>query len=578
MLGLFSLVRKDNGVARSFRSTDSSDPFLYSHSVDLGSLELIIQTNESLPPNSFDGQCAVFGSLTYGGKKDEEAAKQILAELNPDWSKAYGNWAILNWASGEVQITLDPLRKFDLFSLNEGELLSNSFFQCCDNAESLVLDQNAFYEKLCRGYNIGARTIYQNIKLIGHEKIKLGPDIEVVSNKYQFDPDDAISSREAAIEKQTSSILEYFEQNRFLFNTEGFDLGISSGYDSRLLLAAIMNIGLENGQLHTHAISQLSVHSFDRKVAEELAAKANINLKVVETRKFTSLTGSDLDASMKANLDTFQGRNSHNMGALTQTYTLAYKREVLGDKRISLNGLGGEIFRNYYNLSASFSLRPFMQNLLFYKFSSALVGPKIIEEVMDEFVERASSILGSKPDWKNTRVWVRRYYSQIRMPHGDAANHNAYNKHVRFLTPFIEPAILNSAFKIDNHLGTGGDFEGQMIAKLNNELALIRTHYGPKATRGSKKNTILNGLKFYLPQQFWVQKFKIQSSKAGFGTTNLNFLNHLKNESPDFNKAWDFMISLFPNFNWNVLHREFAGLANAALLAQSIYRVKHKLK
>lgn len=578
MLGLFSLVRKDSEVARSFQSNDSSDPFLYAHSVDLGNLQLIIQTNEALPPNSFNGKCAVLGSLTYGGKKDEEAAKQILAELNPDWTKAYGNWVILNWASGKVQITLDPLRKFDLYTLNEGELLSNSFFQCCDNAESLVLDQNAFYEKLCRGYNIGARTIYQNIKLLGHEKIELGPDIEVVSNKYKFDPDDLFRSREAAIEKQTNSILEYFEQNRFLFNAEGFDLGISSGYDSRLLLAAITNLGLENGQLHTHAIAELSVHSFDRKVAEELGSKVNMNLKVVETRKFTSLIGSDLDASMKANLNTFQGRNSHNMGALTQTYTVAYKREVLGDKRISLNGLGGEIFRNYYNLPTGFSLRPFMQNLLFYKFSSALVGPRIIEELMDEFVERVSSILESKPDKKNTRAWVRRYYSQIRMPHGDAANHNAYNKHVRFLTPFIEPAILNSAFNIDNHLGIGGDFEGAMIAMLNNELALIRTHYGPEATKESQKNNILNRLKFYLPQRFWVQKFKIQSSKPGFGTANSEFLNHLKNESPDFKKAWDFMTALFPNLNWSVLHHEFAGLANAALLAQSIYRVKHKLK
>ena len=36
------------------------------------------------------------------------------------------------------------------------------------------------------------------------------------------------------------------------------------------------------------------------------------------------------------------------MGHCSETYTAQYRRRVLGDNRLSLHGLGGELFRNVY--------------------------------------------------------------------------------------------------------------------------------------------------------------------------------------------------------------------------------------
>lgn len=576
MIGSFCLFKSENKDNTKLGVDYLRNKFRYSTSYTLGSYTLILFSDSTIVDTQVYDHY-MLGSLMYNGRKDEKAAQILLTENGKNWEKAYGNYVIISQRKNEIELTLDPLRKYHVFNLGMGEFISNSYLACCHAATELSINQTAFYEKLSRGYIIAPDTLFKEVRLLNTEK-KISEDIFLTQNKYVGEETPLYSSRSAAIESQKNTLFSYFVENQEIFEEEGIDLGISSGYDSRLLLALIKKFEIKNARLHTHAIKDLPVHSFDRQIADQLSKLSQLSLKVVETSKFSDLRSGSLEKAMNENFLTFEGRSSHNMGALTETYTLSYKKAVLGELNISLNGLGGEIFRNYYNIPSKVSFDSFLENYLFYRFTKDLMGKKKFFELRENFLEKCNTQLGTKPSNNNKRAWIRRYYSEIRMPQGDASNHNAYNAYFRFITPFIEPSILQAGYGINKFLGTGGKFEGELIASIDQNLARIPTHYGNNAVNPGLKAVFNNNLKTILPQKIWRIKLDLQKRQKNFSLTNKLFLEHLLSESVEFRKAWNTLRELFPAIHWDTIYYEFACMANACMLAQSIHAFREKIK
>ena len=497
--------------------------------------------------------------------------------LIQDHSSLKGNYVILSDGNGKLNIEIDALRQFHIFSNPLSGLLTSSFLAACHFLDSLTVNRMAFYEKMFRGYNIAPDTVFKEILHV-HEEAQLNLDFYSLSdNRYRYKKH-RYANRNEAIEVQVRVLDEYMEELKPLAGAMGVDLGISSGYDSRLLLALMTKHQFDHYQLHTHGIKGVSLHGFEQSITRQIASSIGKEIRVVQVEPFNRLMNGQLDRAIEQNFNYFQGRNSHNMGAFTQTYALPYKKEVMGKNRFSLNGLGGEIFRNYYYLpKQGINLRLFAQNHLFYRFSNWLVNEKQFDQVLEFVKQKIEKRLGLPLHERTNLETLRRYYSEIRMPDGDGCNHNAHNKYFHFLTPFMEPGLYDAALGLTDWIGTGGDFEGELINRVSPVLASLPTHYGATATNPGWNTKLQRLIKVSMGQKIQRKRFDYIASRMTADNQSGRFLEHMKKESTYFREAWNNLTQSFNEINWNNIHLEFPCMVNSAMLSVTFYEFRQKI-
>ncbi len=540
----------------------------------IGDYTFVMFSNKS---NFTTNKIILLGTIIYKGLENQDALNLLIKNnFKVDWCEIVGNYTIIDFRKETPVLYIDPLRKFHIFSNNEKNILSSSFLATCHSSPELNLDKNAFLERLMRGYNIAPETLYKNIKQVYYSDdcfVELADNrISNVTSQKKWE------NKTEILSEQKKVLIKIFEGYRNLIQNNGADLGVSSGYDSRLILSILTYLKFDDIQLHSHAIKNVQNHQFERKVAKKLANLANYNLKVVETLPFTQLDGLELEKNIIDNWIYFDGRNSHNMGSLAPTYTSYYKHEIMGDLGVSINGLGGEIFRNYYKIASNkIDLKAFLENHLFYRFSNFFVSTDHYEKIADSFIKKINFRLGIKlKDNKISKFQIRRYYNEIRMPDGDGNNHNAHNKYFDFITPFIEPSIIKSTNGVEPFLGNSGNFEAMLIDMFNTDLSLVETHYGKSSINVGLKNKIKTWIIASIPQKIHRYRFDKIYKKGNLGKDQLKFKNEIKMKSKFVNDYWLYIEKLFPKVNWEAVNTEFAALANANMMAITVYEFRDK--
>jgi len=517
-----------------------------------------------------------FGTILYQGKYNNEAFNIIVNKnYEVNWEEVNGNYLILDFNNSDnFNIILDPLRKYHVFFNDKEQILSSSFLATCYASKALYVDKLGFYERLMRGYNIAPDTLFSNIKqLYDQKKISFNLFDNRYINKNQFIK---VNNRQEMLMIQKETLIKLLSNYKNIIEQKGGDLGLSGGYDSRLLLSLFNKLDFNNIQIHSHSIKNVNKHSSERKIAKILAEKTKYPFKVIEVLPFDKLEKNELEKSILDNWIYYDGRNSHNMGSLAPNYTSFYKRKIMGKKNVSINGIGGEIFRNYYVFNNNSNTYYFVANHLFYRFSNFFINKIIYKDVYNNVINKINLRLDISIQKKISLREVRRYYNEIRMPDGDGNNHNAHNKFYDFLTPFIEPILINSTNGIEKYLGMSGKFEGDLIEMIDSVLASIPSNYGNTITDISLSNKLKNLYKFYAPQQLQRYRFDNWYKKSRFDSIK-NFKSKIMNKSDFVKNYWDHIENLYPNINWEAINTDFASLANANMMALTLYMLKEKI-
>ena len=282
---------------------------------------------------------------------------------------------------------------------------------------------------------------------------------------------------EDSIFRQISVLKKHFLGVNALHTQSLGELGLSSGYDSRLVLAC--NKFLSHPfSIHTHATA--GVHDAEVAIVQKITNDKGLPLREVQSRKMEEQSKDRLEKIMKDGLYFFDGRCSHNMGAFSETYTREYKLSVLDNHQLSWSGLGGEIYRNYYfTWREKVDLRSWMDDKVYYKFSKDAVGDRDLYEEMHRHKVRKMSLRigGSFLNHKVRFLELRRYYSEIRMPDCDGNNNNAHNQIAFFHTPFLDPFIIFEGINATPYIGCDGSYQAELIKRLDPELAVYPSHY-----------------------------------------------------------------------------------------------------
>ena len=426
------------------------------------------------------------GTVIYYGLSYRDSLKRLLKDFQKNsvnQSELIGHFCLLYWNGSELKVLTDQMNTLHIFVNEETTCLSSSFLAMLSaSPKPLPLNRLGVCEKLSTGYIVSPDTLVEGISRIDD---KLAANFSQARHNIAFiphppRPDIKLHNKglDASLNKQVEVLKNHFIKLDAMHQEFSGELGLSDGYDSRLLLACSQFLS-KPLSLHTHATK--GVHDQSVQIVEQMASHIGQPLHSVTTYRPEEQSSERLAEVLEDGLLFFDSRASHNMGAFSETYTREYKVKALGDNRMSLNGLGGEIYRNYYGSRrhGSFDLRQWMDLNVYYTFAKKTMGNnELFEEMHLRKQKKIASRLKVEYSPKIDFLWLRRYYGEVRMPDCDANNNDAQNQLSFYHMPFVQPDITCEGINATRYIGLGGNYQGALIHKLAPDLASFPSHYG----------------------------------------------------------------------------------------------------
>lgn len=590
-MGAFFLYRKFSNidlpaVKHIFRNKGFDEPYKF----DLGDSELLLYRKQLISEENYiikdNYALFIIGTVIYKSANYTETKEKLLHDfiLNKiDQDALQGNYCIIFFDGNKTVIMNDSMNVQHLFTDRDHQYITSSFLAAISAVKGkLQLNKMACYEKFSTGYIVGEDTIFKQV-------IHLTKDNQSKVINWNFVPwrnieipesfDKNGMKRSAA--KQAEAIISYLKKIKSFAEQYKPEIGLSGGYDSRLLYAATFKAWPFKISVHTHATEGVAIHDIEKKIVKDMASQKNSPLRIVPTKSMESYSNEELEEIFKDGLYFFDGRCAYNMGAFSPVYTRKYKMEVVGDCRLTLNGLGGEIYRNYYMVSRRYinceqwmKAHVYCQNI-----EDVFINKNHYKEMHAYICQKMSKELGFKWKDKVSNFKMRRYYSELRLPDCDALNCNAHNQISFYLTPFIERELVEKAYYGYKYIGISGEYQSEIMRITDYELADFPSHYGFSFSKREpfkyKLYMLIRGL---LPDSIWNMRIKLLYGNYKEKDKNQIYFDKVLNKCDYLKRASEFTESLFPEINFNILRRDYAMMPNSSYLSILFYEFKDKLE
>lgn len=426
------------------------------------------------------------GTISY----HSQCSRKSLSLLNNDYyagcidkDELIGNYCVGFWDGRLLTLMTDQLNLQHVFVNTSATCLSSSFLALLASSSfPLRLNRMAVHEKLASGYIVAPDTLVEGIIQLNYELaswLEENSSIKLINKNPYFSLHSSKNQRfEDSVDVCCEVLKSYFNKIQPIASEYRAELGLSNGYDSRLLLALSGSFPFSI-PLHSH--HTIKVHEYELDIAQKLASIGGNVCRVIPTKR---LEDQDEDTRRKIIMDNlyfFDGRCIHDMGHFSETYTAGYRKMVLGDNRLSLNGLGGESYRNVYTTPIGrFDWNDWQDYSVFFPF--AIQASENIDSFLSMRAHRNAKIekrIGCDLSATVDYYTIRQYYSLVRMP--DCAGNvcNAFNQVAYMLTPFIEPLTVREVLSVSSsNIGVDGKFEAALIQKLSPKLAAVSSQYG----------------------------------------------------------------------------------------------------
>jgi len=498
------------------------------------------------------------GTVVYKGLSYRDTLRTLLEDFRQDQldrDALLGNFCLIFFRNGQISVLTDRLGAHHIF-MDKGQIrLSTSFLALLASfTRPQLLNRMAFYEKMSTGYIIGSDTLIKGIyQLTPQIQTELkGADLNfIVQSKKTVAPQTFKGTFDQCVNQQLHALQEYYAKIAPLASDFGVDMGLSSGYDSRLMLLLAKQQDLP---VSTHSHLTRGVHEGEVKIANSLATGLKVPFRTIETRKIEDQNEEQLQDIFRDGLYYYDGRTGDNSGAFNQTYTRTYKAQTFGDKYLRLNGEGGEIYRNYYYTSAPrVHFRTWLKNHLFYWFTEELFqSAENLSEVECHLLKKISFELEAPVGGWVDQLTLRRFYGEVHLPACEAFLANADNQLAFFLFPFMEAVNLEYAYQATPFIGLAGRFEAAMIEHLNPDIAAYPSHYGFPINKPSFRYRLYSALRGYAPDQFWYMRKRWLNRGNKVGTEEYQRYIKIRSSSPLIRQIVSLLSELFPELNLQV--------------------------
>jgi hypothetical protein len=415
---------------------------------------------------------ACTGIFFYRGKRLESGLESLLEEFdgrNFPWHECRGHYAVTIFKGGRLWLASDEVGAYKIYRDLEGSTFSSSFTALRAALHDAVPDVQGMYEYAFNGATFGDKTLLRHVKQqrqgILYCLSEAGPAVE------RGAPLREALTRHASIDEAAE---DYAERLRRLFRVyttgnQRFRAALSAGYDSRLILALLLDAGVEP-ELYVYGRDDEE----DVRVAKDIAAGEGLRLEQIDKDELQRTQRSSMELAWTR----FDGWNVAGLFDNGVDDEDRAKRVVRGVD--ILNGSGGECFRNFFYLPDGW-YRPEEIVWSFYsRYDPAQVTCRFSKaRYVGELVEDMRHALGrDSGSRKLDRTQVEALYPLFRVRYWTGRDVGLNQRFGPLLFPFVEPAVFAGTECLPIQMKNYGRLEARILSRVSPRLASYMSGYG----------------------------------------------------------------------------------------------------
>lgn len=429
-----------------------------------------------------------------------------------------GSYTLIYTADGtSIQMLTDQAGIWNVYFDTEANIISSSFLAVIHGLKAkLTLNRLAATEVITSGRQIGPDTLFNEIRRMEITLMDSIGEVKLVKDAALLSlPDMNVPGFDDCVTEQVAAIDEYFNDVQPFGEHYGVDSGLTAGHDSRMMLIEIRKY-FKNFQIHSF---WRKVKDLELIIAEKVADKAGLKLRVIEGKHELDKTEEQLRDTLKKSLYFYDGHIRMHCFLMEDYHTIEHRTAILGDKKLGINGIGGEQYRNEWHMELpSWSLDFFTRYGFVYQLSGQCFTSREEEE---KFLGYLSSKLLRKLGLNDgtkrlSKLDIQKYYNEVYVASLMGVRTNAENTLGHFITPFIDRQLTRISYRSLKHHGISFGFQQAMIRKMDTELASVVSGYGYSFTQGEPLKKKLKYLvKEFTPKNIYQDKLNRKFAAAG---------------------------------------------------------------
>ncbi len=419
--------------------------------------------------------CGSSGTLYYKGLFGEEALRKLLEVFSPEEYKPEdfsGTFTVILQRDGKLFLLTDPIGTSRVFNNQVESLWSSSFLAVASSLDKITPCKQGIYEYVFQQTTYGTETVVSEVNILDGLKI------------YQFKTEGIsclpkpLSLNFLPSEKPYQDILEStvdLLRTEFSYIKKTFDnkirTALSGGYDSRLILALLIDAGV---------IPNIFVYgaedSLDVLVAKEIAAGEGLDIDHMDKSFITLPKPEEYKKIVTENffaMDGFPLEGIFDFGS-----NLSSRKDRAKNNFMVINGGGGEILRNFFYLPNRQYKVPDIVDSFYSRFTlSQCTQAFDVREYRDNLKKKIMDALSLDRE-EITRTEVEYIYPAFRLRNWTSKDNNNNTRMGSFITPYISYNVIREALNIPLHYKNHGHFQADLINHISPELAKYPSDYG----------------------------------------------------------------------------------------------------
>jgi hypothetical protein len=454
----------------------------------------------------------VAGSMIYKGYNYQMSLSNLLIDYSTstiDVEQIRGNYAIIffNKETSKITFLTDPLFSKNIYFDGVNEIVSSNFISIVESKPFYYKINNlALIESVISGSLIAPDTYAIGIeKLCKSNYIKFNQSFGF--NKVEVDLSNKLiqlRSFSEAVDHANQQLSDYFNSLSSMDQEWGTHIGLTGGFDSRLLLIHARKL---LNKLNTNSFYR--PNSLEYKLAKELAE--SIKIDFVSHEFAQKIPTSNLLKSLR-----FLDGQIRSQNFIDEPFNLPeYGSYLYKNQWVGFHGCGGEQYRNADRFKRNTTLRDFIKDEWLYRESGRIVTDKNLEKKLLENIEaKIKANLTFQSD-KVDLFLLKRIQNEIWNTANRLTRVNALNQQFFYFAPFTEWQQSVYAYSYIPFLGINSRFQIEMMKRVGKEELKVKTTYGFNILESqSMKSKMVSNIAANIPRKLlidahrWYRSYK----------------------------------------------------------------------
>lgn len=415
------------------------------------------------------------GMFFYKELSGSQALKSFYQDFDPQAPKldeTSGQFCLVIRKDGTLFFLTDQLGVNKIYHDTQETVFSNRFIGLTELIEAPSLDAQGCYEYAWNAKISGEKTFFQSIRMVpASTYIRANAQINFLSMPtWSILEDQDYEDVDGLIDLHVERLQSLFARYANWFG-DGISLLMSGGYDSRLLLALL----LDNG-VRPHLLVFGGEQDAEARVVQEIGTKEALPFQRVDKSGRPTIAVEDYGDHLLENYALYDG---WKFTGLFDNGGDTWDRKSQGASGlVKMNGSVGEIYRNFFYLPDGAMPALHLVRAFYARYDPKACTDRFSASAFENAVASDIKAAINAEQDRLTRTQVEMAYPLFRGRFWTARDVPTNQEFGQFLVPFMEPSIVKGTPNIPLSLKNHGRFEGRMIKRISPRLAAYMSDYG----------------------------------------------------------------------------------------------------